>query len=162
MEQVSGACDSVVKLEQIRRRLLRQAALLIQQFGRFYDAGSVGSRDETLKRALATVNAVGAAIRTEDGYRAIGHFVAALSAQESGFYELYLDVASLEGVEASESPGRATAALPDVFADLEPDKTKLPACLSLITGPSKTGDIELKLVTGVHGPGELHVVVLDG
>ena len=119
VEQVSGACDPVVKLEQIRRRLLRQAALLIQQFGRFYDAGSVGSRDETLKRALATVNAVGAAIRTEDGYRAIGHFVAALSAQESSFYELYLDVASLEGMEASDTPGRAPAALPDVFAELE-------------------------------------------
>jgi L-lactate utilization protein LutC len=48
----------------------------------------------------------------------------------------------------------------DLFADLETDKSNLPSCLSLITGPSKTGDIELKLVTGVHGPGELHVVLI--
>jgi L-lactate dehydrogenase complex protein LldG len=48
----------------------------------------------------------------------------------------------------------------DLFVNLEPDKAQLPSCLSLITGPSKTGDIELKLVTGVHGPGELHVVVI--
>jgi L-lactate dehydrogenase complex protein LldG len=48
----------------------------------------------------------------------------------------------------------------DLFADLEADKTQLPSCVTLITGPSKTGDIELKLVTGVHGPGEVHVVLL--
>lgn len=37
---------------------------------------------------------------------------------------------------------------------------ELPSNLSLITGPSKTGDIELQLTTGVHGPGKWHVIVI--
>jgi L-lactate dehydrogenase complex protein LldG len=53
--------------------------------------------------------------------------------------------------------------LPDLFDLFEklPAGTPLPSCLSLITGPSKTGDIELRLVTGVHGPGEVDVVLID-
>jgi L-lactate utilization protein LutC len=49
--------------------------------------------------------------------------------------------------------------LPDLF-DLFEGRTEMPSCLTLITGPSKTGDIELRLVTGVHGPGEVHVVLV--
>ncbi len=55
----------------------------------------------------------------------------------------------------------------DLFARLgaKPDggsRVKMPSCASVITGPSKTGDIELKLVTGVHGPGEIHVILVTG
>ncbi len=38
---------------------------------------------------------------------------------------------------------------------------KMPAYLNIISGPSKTGDIEKVITYGAHGPKELHVIFLD-
>ncbi|MGE5361845.1 MAG: LutB/LldF family L-lactate oxidation iron-sulfur protein [Bacteroidales bacterium] len=56
---------------------------------------------------------------------------------------------------------RLRATLGDVLQELagrEPDQ--LVRCVTFITGPSRTSDIELTLAIGVHGPGQLHVVLI--
>ena len=47
--------------------------------------------------------------------------------------------------------------LPELFAAVGAD---LPSSLAIVSGPSRSADIEQRLTVGVHGPAEVHVVLL--
>jgi len=40
------------------------------------------------------------------------------------------------------------------------ERETFPATINMVTGPSRTGDIEQTLFLGAHGPRELHVVIV--
>jgi L-lactate dehydrogenase complex protein LldG len=52
---------------------------------------------------------------------------------------------------------RILPGLDELFDALGAD---LPSALAIVTGPSRSADIEQTLTVGVHGPGEVHVVLL--
>ena len=50
--------------------------------------------------------------------------------------------------------------LEDAWALLRKERATMPRTVNLICGPSKTGDVELVILEGAHGPRRLHVVVV--
>ncbi len=74
---------------------------------------------------------------------------------------------------ASPDEPRAASLLPDVHVTLVSEDVilagleelfkaaggDLPSSLAIVTGPSRSADIEQRLTVGVHGPGEVHVVL---
>jgi len=58
------------------------------------------------------------------------------------------------------SSDRILSGLDELFAIL-PDPASVTSSMVLITGPSRTADIEQILVRGVHGPGAITVLVID-
>lgn len=51
--------------------------------------------------------------------------------------------------------------LPDLAALLAELDGQLPSSLAIVSGPSKSADIEQVLVLGVHGPREQHVALVS-
>lgn len=57
---------------------------------------------------------------------------------------------------------RIVDGMEDVFALIRRERGLLPRAVNLISGPSRTGDIEQTIVLGAHGPFRVHVIVADG
>lgn len=53
------------------------------------------------------------------------------------------------------------ATMEDAFARVRAAKSRLPRAINLISGPSRTGDIEQTIVLGAHGPYRVHILLID-
>jgi L-lactate dehydrogenase complex protein LldG len=159
-------------MELLRLRALRKVLL---GRGTYFDTLRLPERLSALAIGVVSVDMLASAIDRE-----------ALFAAEVGISGVKYLVAETGTVTVETRPGEPrslsllppvhiavahrTQLLPDLF-DLFQNYSSnpenglcgpgLPSCVALITGPSKTGDIELRLVTGVHGPGEIHVILVE-
>ena len=51
--------------------------------------------------------------------------------------------------------------LEDAWALLRKERGAMPRTVNIISGPSKTGDVELVILEGAHGPRRFHVVIVQ-
>ena len=135
---------------------------------------AVVSRDPEVGGVAAALRELGVAVDDWDG-------PAAAAGADLGVTGAAFGIAATGSlvVAADRAGGRSVSLLPPVHAALLPVRSLLatPADLwremarafpggvasqvVVITGPSRTGDIELVLVRGVHGPGHVWVALLD-
>ena len=57
--------------------------------------------------------------------------------------------------------GAIVKTMEDVWLSLRGVSNELPRTVNLITGPSRTADIEHEIHIGAHGPKYLHVIIVD-
>lgn len=56
---------------------------------------------------------------------------------------------------------RIVGYLEDAFTLLREESPAIPRTVNLITGPSKTGDVEQTIQEGAHGPRRFHVILIE-
>ena len=55
---------------------------------------------------------------------------------------------------------RIVAGMEEAFALVRAERSGMPRAVNLVSGPSRTGDIEQTIVLGAHGPFRVHIVVV--
>jgi L-lactate dehydrogenase complex protein LldG len=56
---------------------------------------------------------------------------------------------------------RIVDTMEDAFALIRKERGSVPRAINMISGPSRTGDIEQTIVLGAHGPFRVHILVVD-
>jgi L-lactate dehydrogenase complex protein LldG len=55
---------------------------------------------------------------------------------------------------------RVVSGMEEAFALVRSERGRLPRAINLISGPSRTGDVEQTIVLGAHGPFRVHILVV--
>lgn len=122
-------------------------------------------KEEMMRKGISTIDSAGAC-RPEIEFAGITGAEFAIA--ETG--TIVLDASSPEVRAAAQlskihfaiiKPGDIIDGPDETEKRLVPMLKKSRGFFSMITGPSRTADIERVLATGVHGPIELHVIILD-